>query len=44
MDPHHTGFVDADTFSDILIALNIYLSDYELNKLCKQFDLKKDGR
>ncbi|XP_064633647.1 EF-hand calcium-binding domain-containing protein 6-like isoform X2 [Lineus longissimus] len=44
MDPHRTGFVEIDTFRDILIDLNIHLSDYELNKLSRQFDLKKDGR
>ena len=44
MDPYGTGCVMVDEFREVLSELCVQLNDYELDLLCKRFQIKGDGR
>lgn len=44
MDPYGTGCVMVDEFREVLSELCVHLNEYELDLLCKRFQIKGDGR
>ncbi|XP_033124539.1 EF-hand calcium-binding domain-containing protein 6-like [Anneissia japonica] len=44
LDPYATGYITKEEFRDVLQELCVQLNNYELDMLCRKFDVNKDGR
>ncbi|ESO99600.1 hypothetical protein LOTGIDRAFT_238765 [Lottia gigantea] len=44
MDVFNTGFITVEEFKDILLELNIHLSEVELDNITRKFNTRNDGR